>query len=77
MKAIRHNKRLGFASTKASCELFSVHRDAHYRYLKRFNEKQAQHRVIIEFVKKERSVQPRFQCNIFRYPFIFSWYSIW
>jgi len=59
MKAIQHNKTTGLASTKASCELFDVHRDAHYKYLKRFNKKQAQHSVIIEFVKQERSVQPR------------------
>ena len=59
MKAIQHNKTTGLASTKASCELFDVHRDAHYKYLKRFKKKQAQHSVIIEFVKQERSVQPR------------------
>jgi transposase InsO family protein len=59
MKAIQHNKTTGLASTKATCELFGIHRDAHYKYLKRFNKKQAQHSLIIEFVKQERSVQPR------------------
>lgn len=59
MKAIKINKETGFTSTKATCELFGVHRDAHYKYLKRFNKKQQEHKVILDLVKQERSVQPR------------------
>lgn len=59
MKAIEQNKKSGLASTKATCELFGVHRDAHYKYLKRFKIKQMQQKVILELVKQERSVQPR------------------
>ncbi|AGA80386.1 hypothetical protein Echvi_4188 [Echinicola vietnamensis DSM 17526] len=34
MKAIQHSKDSGLASTKATCELFGVHRDAYYKHLK-------------------------------------------
>jgi len=59
MKAIQHTKKTGLASTKATCELFGVHRDAHYKYLRRFKIKKATNQVILSLVKQERSVQPR------------------
>jgi len=59
MKAIQQNKKTGLASTKTTCELFGVHRDAHYKYLKRFNKKQQEHQKILDLVRRERSVQPR------------------
>ena len=59
MKAIEHIKEYKLTSTKNTCALFGVHRDAHYKYLKRFNKKQQNHKVIVELVKRERSIQPR------------------
>ena len=59
MKAIEHIKEYKLTSTKNTCELFGVLRDAHYKYLKRFNKKQQNHKVIVELVKRERSIQPR------------------
>lgn len=59
MKAIKHSKESGLASTKTTCELFGVHRDAYYKYLNRFSKKQQEHEVILSLVKRERSVQPR------------------
>ena len=59
MKAIEHIKEYKLTSTKNTCALLGVHRDAHYKYLKRFNKKQQNHKVIVELVKRERSIQPR------------------
>jgi len=59
MRAIADNKERGLASTKTTCELFGVHRDAHYKYLKRFKKKQNEHQVILDLVKRERAEQPR------------------
>ena len=59
MKAIEHIKEYKLTSPKNTCALFGVHRDAHYKYLKRFNKKQQNHKVIVELVKRERSIQPR------------------
>lgn len=59
MKAIQHSKESGLASTKTTCELFGVHRDSYYKYLKRYHKKQQEHQLVLDLVKQERSVQPR------------------
>jgi len=59
MKAVYITKQTGQANMEQICNCFKMHRDAYYKYNLRSQERRAIESQVIEFVKEERTEQPR------------------
>lgn len=59
MKAIKLNQKNRSLSIDKTCQLFSLHRDAYYKYLRRDFRRKSDNQKIIKLVKFERNEQPR------------------
>lgn len=59
MEAVETNKMTGQASIEKVCNCFDLKRHAYYKYLKRYKERKAVDKRVIEMVKEERVEQPR------------------
>ena len=59
MKAIKFTHKNKTLSIDKTCQLFSLHRDAYYKYLRRDFKRKSDNQKIINLVKYERNEQPR------------------
>ena len=59
MKAVDTSKETGPASIERICNCFDMHRDAYYKYQKRYQQRKAVESQVIELVNRERIEQPR------------------
>ena len=59
MKAISKTKQTGIASMSEVCACFLLKRDAHYKYIKRWEQYKSVESQVIQLVKEERKEQPR------------------
>jgi len=59
MKAVLKTKQTGTASMSEVCACFHLKRDAYYKFHKRFKQREAEVRQVLELVKQERKEQPR------------------
>ena len=59
MKAVETTRHTGQASIEQTCQCFVLHRDAYYKFKKRYNKQKAEASHVIELVKEERIEQPR------------------
>jgi len=59
MKAVNTTKKTGVSNIGTTCGYFGMHRDAYYKYQKRFQERKKIESRVIDLVNKERSEQPR------------------
>jgi len=59
MKAVGTTRNTGGSSIETTCNLFSMHRDAYYKYQKRYHLRKEVESQVIELVKQERIEQPR------------------
>ena len=59
MEAVETNKATGQSSIEKICNCFDLKRHAYYKYLKRYKERKAVEKRVIELVKEERIEQPR------------------
>lgn len=59
MKAVHRVRQTGQASIERTCNYFDMHRDAYYKYQKRYEQRKAVESQVIELVKRERIEQPR------------------
>jgi putative transposase len=59
IKAIRTTRQTGVTSMEDTCACFAMHRDAWYKYKKRYQQRKSVELQVIELVKEERIAQPR------------------
>jgi len=59
MKAVNTTRQTGAAGMETTCNLFDMHRDAYYKYQKRYQQRKTVESQVIELVKQERIEQPR------------------
>ncbi|MBU8892184.1 MAG: IS3 family transposase [Bacteroidales bacterium] len=59
MKAVDITRKIGGSNIETTCNCFDVHRDAYYKYLKRYKKRKAVEVKVIDLVKVERIIQPR------------------
>jgi len=59
MKAVDTTRQTGAAGMETTCNLFDMHRDAYYKYQKRYEQRKTVESQVIELVKQERIEQPR------------------
>lgn len=59
MKAIKTTRKDKVISIEKTCQLFNLHRDAYYKYLRRDYRRKSDNQKIIELVKHQRTEQPR------------------
>jgi putative transposase len=59
MKTTAKTKQTGAASISKVCTCFDLKRDAYYKYKNRYLQRKAIDSKVVEFVKQERTVQPR------------------
>lgn len=59
MKAIKTTRKDKVISIEKTCQLFNLHRDAYYKYLRRDYRRKSDNQKIIELVKHQRNEQPR------------------
>ena len=59
MKALLKSKQAGKASMSEICNYFNLKRDAYYKYLKRYKQREVVESQVLELVKMERKEQPR------------------
>ena len=59
MKAVHRVSKTGQASIERTCNCFDMHRNAYYKYQKRYQQRKAVESQVIELVKRERIEQPR------------------
>ena len=57
MKAKTKGLSQGLADVETICNGFNLHRDAYYKFLKRYGKRILIEKQIIELVKKERDIQ--------------------
>jgi transposase InsO family protein len=59
MKALPKSQKAGVAGVRETCACFGLHRDAWYKYQKRFQRRKKVKNEVVELVKEERKDQPR------------------
>jgi transposase InsO family protein len=59
MKAIKSNQSKGITGIETTCNGFNLHRDAYYKFLKRYGKRKLVEKEVIKLVKEERVIQPR------------------
>lgn len=59
MKAASISRGKGLASVEQICSCFDMHRDAYYKYKKRYKQRISEESQVIELVKSERRIQSR------------------
>lgn len=59
MKAVDTTKKTSGLNIEKTCNCFDLHRDAYYKYLKRYQKRKTTESKVIELVKDERIIQPR------------------
>ena len=59
MKTVHKVKNTGKASVADACSSFNIKRDAYYKYLKRWTQRESEVSHVLDLVKKERQYQPR------------------
>jgi len=59
MKAVVTSKKNELANIEQICNCFNLHRDAYYKYQKRYEKREALESQVIELVKQERHIQSR------------------
>ena len=59
MKAIKSCQNKGLTGIETTCNGFNLHRDAYYKFLKRYGKRKLAEKQVVELVKEERIIQPR------------------
>jgi hypothetical protein len=59
MKAIKSCQKKGLTGIETACNGFNLHRDAYYKFLKRYGKRKLAEKQVVELVKEERIIQPR------------------
>lgn len=59
MKAVDYSTKLGLASLEQLCNCIHLHRDAYYKYKRRYDRREIIESQVIDLVKKEREIQAR------------------
>jgi putative transposase len=59
MKAVNQSKQNGLMNTEQVCNCMLLHRDAYYKYKRRYDQRKTVESQVIGLVKKEREIQTR------------------
>ena len=59
MKALKNTRKDKALSIQKTCQLFNLHRDAYYKYLRRDFRRSSDNQKIVALVKQQRNEQPR------------------
>jgi putative transposase len=59
IKIVSRSKQTSISSVAEICHCFDLKRDAYYKYLKRFKERESEKAQVVELVRKERNERPR------------------